>query len=437
MLERLRQHIEQQQLFQASDKLLFAISGGLDSMVLLHALHLLGYKGLIAHVNFGLRGDESQRDEDFVRSKAQSYNFPIEVLHAQTAEYAMVNKVSVQMAARNIRYDWFFDLLKREACRYVIVAHHMDDSIETLFINLIRGTGIRGLKGISNSSLLRRPFLPFSRAELLQYAHENGIEWREDSSNASTYYLRNKLRHQVLPNLDAINPTWRTLTAKVTEELQVVNVIIDQWYNREIGPVRESGFFELSMLNTETGKYLLQRYLLELNFHRSAIEQILLLNASVGASYFSSSHEVLVDRERLYIRPCSVDVGESTFEIYDGQESLLVNEQLISIEKIARADIDSLKQKGVYYFDLEKMAFPLLIRKWNEGDWMIPLGMQGRKKLSDFFIDEKFSIHQKEDTFVMLTNGNVAWILGNRIDERYKVTPESKWVLAIKITNGK
>ncbi|MFK5982739.1 MAG: tRNA lysidine(34) synthetase TilS [Flavobacteriaceae bacterium] len=432
MLKKLNQHISNKFPFLKEKNLLIACSGGIDSVVLTRLLKELNFKISIAHCNFTLRGKESDGDKEFVIKLADKLSIPIFTKTFQTKKYASENKISTQMAARDLRYEWFDELLQEHSFDYLLTAHHLGDDLETFFINLSRGTGLRGLTGIPiiNEKIVR-PFLEFSREEILQFANDRDIKWREDSSNASTDYLRNKLRLEVLPNYTNLNnnvlQNFQQTQKHLNESLLLVEdymlLIQNLILNKTTGGV-EIDINQLQELpNT---KALLYELLSPYGF--TAWDDILdLLKAQSGKHIFSGTHQLLKNRNSLLLSKITSE--NSSENIFISKEMIeIVNPINLKFEKVSSI---SENNKNVVFVDFQKIKFPLEIRNWKEGDYFYPFGMKGKKKLSKFFKDEKLSLIAKENIRVLCSENVIVWVLGMRPDNRFKVTDKTKEILKI------
>ena len=439
MLQRLEDYITQNNLFSKEDKLILAISGGIDSTVLFHILKKLDYNLVLAHMNFQLRADESDGDESFVQKLAFNAGCEFEVKRVDAKKYAAENGLSIQMSARDLRYQWFDELMIKHGAKAVLTAHHSDDSVETVLINLIRGTGISGLKGITNRGNFIRPLLCFNRAEIQAYASLNTIEWREDSSNHKDDYLRNKLRNTIMPKIDEISSSWRDSVIKLTHDIKISEQLLDRFYIDNLPKIYKNKSIDLSKIYEKDleSSWLFRRLLVELNFSHLFIDDLLNnIEQSTGAKHTSKSHELLFNRGVILVKELNTEIEEESVNIQQHDHSFNLNNTQYSIDL---KDVDQFEKKFLEhdaYLDFDTLTFPLEIRKWQAADWFVPLGMQGRKKLSDFFIDEKFSIHEKENTFVLCSNKQIVWVLGHRIDNRFKITEATKLVYHIKKQNA-
>jgi len=439
MLSRLQTYIDKSDLFDREEVLVVAVSGGIDSVVMLHMLHQLGCKScIVAHMNFSLRGAESDEDETFVKNLAGELQYEFRSKKVNTLEYADQEKISTQMAARVLRYTWFNELMISYGATKILTAHHADDSIETIFINLFRGTGLAGLKGITSNHGVVRPMLCFHRKEIEAFAIKNGIRWREDSSNAKDDYLRNRIRHKILPELDQLSKQWRSnlldLASDLNEAEQFIKIsgskILDQL--KADGKIPKGWLAEDNFLQ----KWAITSYLKSIGFTAAQVELLFKSSFETGARFYSNSHEILVDRDFLLIRKIAAEHGQIAVPLEVHQEEIQFGQFILKIQSIPKLDFSgAYGDKSEAWLDFDKLDFPLTIRPWHAGDWFVPLGMQGKKKLSDYFIDQKFSIHQKENTFVLSSGQQVVWVIGERIDNRFKVTADTERIYQIKLSN--
>ncbi|KFF04007.1 tRNA lysidine(34) synthetase TilS [Flavobacterium hydatis] len=434
MLLKFKNHITQTFPFLEKKKLLLATSGGLDSMVMAHLFAQLDYDFAIAHCNFQLRGLESFGDQEFVSTAADNLKRQFFITQFDTEAFAKDYKLSTQVAARELRYNWFYELLETEGYDYILTAHHADDNLETFIINLSRGTGLDGLIGIpeQNESLIR-PLLPFSREEIKQYAEDNAIKWREDSSNASNKYLRNKIRHDLVPVLKEINPNFLAAFQKTQEFLQEAQIMVEdasimiyQQVAKEIG---DEIHFDLNQLKRLTNyKSYLYQWLKEYEF--SAWDDIYeLVESQSGKQIFASEYRLLKDRTTLILSPIpEIQQEEFYIEINDKEVNFPLKLKLCNVGHIT---IDSNK---AIFVDADKIRFPLLLRKRNEGDVFHPFGMNGKsKKVSKLFKDEKLSLIEKENTWILCSDNQIVWVVGIRQDERFKIENTTNKILKIEL----
>ena len=435
MLSRLQLHIKQNLSFLSGKKLLLAVSGGIDSVVLVQLFNQLGYEIAIAHCNFGLRSEESDGDEQFVRNLVAKDEIPVFVNRFDTKQYALSSKVSIQLAARELRYNWFAEIMQQHGYDYLLTAHHADDSAETFLINFTRGTGIEGLLGIpqQNGNIVR-PLLPFTREEIETYAKDNNIQWREDSSNSSDKYLRNKLRHHVLPLLKELNPSFSESFAQTIENLRQTQALATDaaaLVYKKVVTVKngQECIYIPKLLADQNYKAYLYQWLSKYGF--TAWDDVYdLVKAQPGKFVLSATHRLLKDREVLILEPIKIDSG-TIFEIKSLTEKTT---QTIELRLDLVGDMESNPAKNIIFVDNELIKFPLFVRRWEEGDYFCPLGMNGlKKKVSKFFKDEKMSLSDKENTWLLCTENEIIWVIGRRADDRFKVTTQTTQILKIEV----
>ncbi|WP_347173540.1 tRNA lysidine(34) synthetase TilS [Polaribacter uvawellassae] len=435
MLEKLDQHINHKFSFLKEKKLLIAISGGVDSVVLTHLFHQLNFDISLAHCNFNLRGKESDKDEEFVKKLGKQLNVKTFSIRFETETYAKENQLSTQVAARNLRYNWFQKLINKHHFDYVLTAHHADDNLETFLINLTRGSGLEGLTGIPEvNNHIVRPFLIFSRDEIEIYAAENNIKWRKDKSNASTKYLRNKIRHQIVPILKEINPTLLNSFQKTTEHLQESQYLIDESifdFKNKVVTISENGTqkIDISQIQETTNpKAYVYQLLKEFGFTEWN-DVTHLLSAQSGKEVLSKTHRLLKDRGFLLLSEMKENNKNLEYKITENTLEITIPLHL-TFKKTTEI---SSENKNVIFIDLEKVTYPLILRKWQHGDYFYPKGMQGKKKVSKYFKDEKFSLLEKENTWLLCSNDTVLWIVGYRQDNRFLVDKNTVTVLKIAL----
>ena len=421
MLEKIENHIAENFPFLKDKKLLIAISGGIDSVVLVHLLHQLNFDISLAHCNFKLREKESDLDEEFVLKLSQKTSNQIFTKSFNTKKFAKENKQSTQIAARNLRYNWFKELIKKHNFDFVLTAHHADDNLETFLINLTRGSGLDGFTGIPalNGNIIR-PLLVFSREEIIAFAKENNIDWREDASNASIKYIRNKIRHKIVPVLKEINHNLLETFSKTLENLQESKQIIKdkiEEVSTEI-IIKENTISKIDILNLQklsNPKAYLYQLLKASNFTEwNDIHN--LLSAQSGKQIFSKTHTILKDREFLILSKNLPSISVEKFLI-DKNTSEIKHPIHLKFENVEEK---STENRQIIYVNKEQLKFPLILRKWQHGDFFYPAGMQGKKKLSKYFKDEKLSLLEKEQTWLLCnSNSEIIWIVGKRQDNRF------------------
>nr|WP_294937998.1 tRNA lysidine(34) synthetase TilS [uncultured Flavobacterium sp.] len=434
MLQKLQNHLNKNLPFLKGKKLLLAVSGGIDSMVLVHLFHQLHFDISVAHCNFNLRGTESDGDEAFVKIICEKLNIKFYTNSFNTNKYASSYKLSIQVAARQIRYHWFNELLEKEGFDFLLTAHHLDDSIETFLINFTRGTGLEGLTGIPRQNdKIARPLLIFSRKEIENYAKENDIEWREDSSNASDKYLRNKLRHTVIPILKELNPGFLDSFQQTLENLQQAETLVDDASRIVYRKVVEDADNQ-KKINIDELKILpnYQAYLYQWlkPFGFTAWNDIYdLVDAQSGKQIFSGNFRLLKDRGVLILEAIqNTDPAEYLIEENQQEITFPLNMTISFVTKVT----DTLNN-AVIFVDKDKLKFPLTVRKWQEGDYFYPSGMTGKKKLSKYFKDEKYSLIDKENVWLLCSDNQIVWVPGKRADRRFLTDETTQTTIKIEL----
>lgn len=440
MLSRFLAYIEERSLFTANDKILLAVSGGMDSVVMSHLFYKSKFQFALAHCNFGLRGAESDEDELFVKKLAKKYKVPFYSDTFDTSAFAEKERISIQMAARLLRYQWFEKIVAEEKFTYVATAHHLNDTLETLLLNLVRGTGIAGLHGIPpKNNKTVRPLLFANKDDIYEYVVENQLSWREDSSNQSTKYQRNLIRHEVIPVLKNINPTIEGSIKQTVEKVEAVERI----FVSEIERVKKtlctkSGdiiYISIVGLQQETEPLIkLAELIKEYNFsyvHSQDIFQA--LEGEPGKQFESPTHTLVKDRKNLVITPKLLSKFISAN--LDAEQSEFDNELFeLKIKSLPAQGYKISSSPTFAALDKKNLTFPIKLRKWKEGDWFCPLGMKSnKKKISDFMVDEKIPLNLKDRVWVITSNGSVIWVVGHRIDDRFKITDKTEEVLEIKV----
>jgi len=421
--------------FLKEKSLLLACSGGMDSVVLTHLCVASGLKVTLAHCNFQLRGGESDGDEAFVRNLAQKLGIGVMVKSFDTETYVEAHRGSIQMAARELRYQWFKELLGSAEFDFVLTAHHADDDLETFLINLSRGTGIEGLSGIpiQNKKVIR-PLLNFSRQEILSYAKDNALEWREDSSNSESKYLRNKIRLDIVPQLKTLHPTFLENFKRTQSHLEQTQSLV-RHHVEEIrkklfesqGDIIKISVEKLQELKPTAG------YLYEL-FHAYGFTEWNdvegLLHAMSGKQVLSKTHRLVKDRTHLILSPIETGLEEVFWVSDDVKElEIPINIRLQNVKTVENTG------RNVIYLDKEKLNFPLQLRNWEKGDYFYPYGMKGKKKLSKFFKDEKVDVISKDRQWLLCSDDAIVWVVGRRADERFKVEDSTQEILKITLVS--
>ncbi|MCX6291282.1 MAG: tRNA lysidine(34) synthetase TilS [Bacteroidetes bacterium] len=439
MLERFKEYIKEKNLVSPGKTVLLAVSGGADSVAMAELFHRAGINFHLAHCNFGLRGKESDRDEKFVRALAKKYKTEIHTRKFQTESYAKKNKLSIQEAARELRYDWFRELSLLHQYPSVATAHHLNDSIETFFINLLRGTGINGLSGINpdTDDGVIRPLLFASRKEIETFLSVSKLRYCEDSSNQEDHYLRNKIRHHLIPLFEKLNPSFEKTMAKNLQNIffaeHVFNETIIETTMRLTHHVNGLPYFsrkELKQLDFPV-EYLYE-FLSPFHFNAAQVKEIWECKQS-GKIFYTKNFRIVCDRDKIIF---SILKKENEPEHFIAATMKSFNSTVfrltiktIPLEKEKKFSLPN--DASISCLDMDMLRFPLELRKWKAGDFFYPLGMTHRKRLSDFMIDSKWSVPEKENVHVLVSGNDIVCILGHRIDDRYKVTGRTKKVFRI------
>lgn len=442
MLEKkFEKYITEHALVDHGDKILLAVSGGVDSMVMMHLFVQAGYNVGVAHCNFQLRGEESDEDEQLVEERAASYGLPFFNRRFDTHGEMERTGDSVQIAARRLRYTWFRELCDEHGYDAVAIAHHADDSIETFFINLMRGTGLKGLTGIHRvNGKIIRPLLFASRREILEYATAHGIKFREDSSNRSTKYMRNKIRLGIVPILRTINPNFTEVMGANISRLTDAQLFIDRCIevimkkavstDGELVTIDPTAIDPSMPLNYVIYEIMSSGY----GFKGDVIDGLIdaLLRGATGRRFYTKDHVAYVDRGKILVSriteedPCETELRIDAHKVYCGNSIIFVE----------HTDIDNMstlnQPQCVALLDADKLQWPMTLRRWHEGDSFIPFGMTGRKKVSDFLINEKVPLPEKSRQFVLVSGDDIVWVVGRRIDDRYKVSAGTENILMLK-----
>ena len=419
--------IEEKKLFNLQDKILVALSGGADSVALLRVLLSLGYTCECAHCNFHLRGLESDRDEAFVRQLCEKQGIPLHVTHFDTSAYAKEHYISIEMAARELRYEWFEHIRKEIGASAIAVAHHRDDSVETFLLNLMRGAGINGLKGIPiKNGMIVRPLLSVSREDILDYLQAIHQDFVTDSTNLEDEYMRNKIRLNILPVMKEVNPSIMETIQETTFRFSEISNIYRQDRTEAIARKVIStspDMFRISLadvLEDLAPLSLLHEVLFPKGFNASQIQDIYrsLSSSQSGKLFFSTEWEVLRDREYIWIKKKAP--AQSIPEIKMDEVNRTPSFVIPRDKHIACLDADKIKQ-------------PLTIRKWERGDKFVPLGMNGKKNVSDYLTDKKYSLFQKENQYVVCCGDDIVWLVNERTDHRYRITESTQRIMLIQI----
>jgi tRNA(Ile)-lysidine synthase len=428
--------IQKQKHFHKGSQILVAVSGGVDSVVLLHALHACQINCVVAHCNFQLRGDESERDEAFVRELGMQFGFMVCVKKFDTTAYAEANKCSVQVAARELRYAWFAELLQEKNLDFLATAHHQDDNVETVLMQFFKGTGIAGMRGMEEKKdKIIRPLLQVSKQAILLYANEHQLKCVEDSSNASDKYTRNFFRQQIIPAVEKVYPSAMSNAANTIAHLSDVEIL----YQQQIDTLRKKmiqqngndlGIAILKLQQQPAAKTVLYELLKPYGFITAQLNDVLhLMDAETGKAVYSGTHCIFKNRKWLTIAPLQAKEAKQIL-IEEGNAIVQYGDKQLQLKKMLIADWQLSTANNVAQVDAAKLHWPLILRKYKTGDYLYPFGMKGKKKkLSRMLIDLKVSKSDKENVWVLESDKKIVWVMGYRIDERFCITAKTKEVI--------
>ncbi len=435
MLAVFKDYIQQTALFSSTDKILLAVSGGVDSMVMAHLFHATGFNFGIAHCNFQLRAAASDADEQLVQTQAAAWGVPFHVIQFKTKEESNKQQKSTELMARELRYKWFAELIASFDYQFLATAHHLNDSLETVLYNLAKGTGIRGLHGIpvKNDKIIR-PLSFATRENIMNYATEVQIPYREDASNQSLAHNRNLIRHKVVPPLKSINPSLEQTFSKTLKQLKETEELflwaIKEQHQKVITEEGEVVKVNMAALRNAVAKStVLFEIIYKYGFNSDHVDQIFRAIDNVGAQFYSKTHHILVGRKELFIQRkqsasaiwVNIEMLPEIINLPNGTLSATILKEKPSTLNLGKA---------IALVDLAKVKLPFTIRRWKEGDRFQPLGMKGKsKKVSEFLRDEKLSLFGKAAVLVVESDGAIVWVVGHRSDERFKITKETKEIL--------
>ena len=434
MIDKFEKYYQVNELFNKADKILLTVSGGKDSMTMLHLFRSANLFFEVAHCNFKLRGEEANKDEAFIRQYCTNNNIEFHSVAFNTNENAQENGVSIQMAARDLRYTWFEEIRKENNFNFIATAHHKNDIAETMLINLTKGTGIAGLHVIRNKrDSIIRPLLCFDSVEIDSYVKENEIQFRQDQSNSDTKYTRNSIRHNVIPELEKINPSFIETVVTASVQFSELEEIVSQKIEeekRQLFVQDGEGFkIDINLLKELSPlKTYLYYFLKVFNFNAADVSDV--INGFEGQSgqvFYSSSHQIVKDRTHLLLNKI-VKVETEELEIHSIKD-FPFDCDIVNIT----SDFKIEKSSSFAYLDADKVKFPMRLRTWTEGDFFRPLGMKGNKKVSDFLIDQKVSVVAKKTVKVLVQAEEIVWLVGHRISDKYSVSSSTKRVLKLSI----
>lgn len=439
MIKKFEKYYQKNELFAKTDKILLTVSGGRDSVAMVYLFRAAQLNFGIAHCNFKLRGKDSDNDEKFVFDLAKKLKVPFYTNSFDTKTYAKTNKLSTQMAARELRYSWFAEIKTKNNYQFIATAHHKNDVAETLLINLAKGTGLSGLHGIKNKvGDIIRPLLCFKKSEINAFVEENKLPFREDKSNEETKYVRNKVRHKIIPELEKINPSFIETIFNETQHFgeleQLLEIKIDEDKKKCFTVTAENIEIDISkLIQLKPLKTYLFYFLKPYGFNAEDVNDVMKsLDKQSGKKFSSKTHQIIKDRNKLIIT--TNRQKERTEFVIEKPEEFKKLPISIEAKIVAKNQLKTIKKdKHLAYLDAEKVNFPFELRKWKIGDKFKPFGMKGMKKLSDFFVDEKLSLIDKEKVWLLTSNNKIIWVVGHRIDDDFKITEQTKNILQLKV----
>jgi len=455
LLNRFKEFIREKNLFHLKDQLVLAVSGGADSVVLCELCNRAGYDFVIAHCNFQLRGEESERDEEFVKNLGKKYGVEVLVKKFDTEKYAAESRKGIQEAARDLRYAWFYELVEKnpksspdrfsragkiQSPKFILTAHHADDNIETLLMNFFRGTGLHGLEGIPLASLsVRRPLLQFWKEELIEFAKENNLKFSEDSSNQSNKYTRNFFRKEIIPLIAQAYPqvkgNLRDNIDRFKETGELYSLLVDQLKRKLCKIKNDEVYIPIKQLMAFGNKALIFEIITDYGFSEKQVDEVIKLAASESGKFIQSPNgpfRIIKFRNWFIVSSSKVEKAE-TIVIEKDASNVQCSMFNIRLSTHQTSNFEPGASNSIACLDADEISFPLILRKWKEGDYFYPLGMKKKKKLARFFIDQKLSKTDREKIWVLDMNKKILWVVGIRIDDRFKITAKTKTVLKLSL----
>ncbi len=441
MVQQFLAYIAKEKLFDTNNRILLSVSGGIDSVVMVELFSLSKFDFDIAHCNFSLRDGESDEDEVFVKKLASAKKVNFFSKKFDTRGYSKNHSISIQMAARELRIKWLEDLVSQNDISFYATAHHLDDQIETFFINMLRGTGISGLHGIQPKfGKLIHPMLFTYRKNIEEFAKKNNIAFRSDSSNLKTDYTRNKIRHKLIPVIKSINENYQdTFTNNINRIKQIEKIFNQQVHfisNKLLSEEKNQIKISIKeLIKLEPAETYLFEILKNYGFNFSQVSDIInSIHSITGKQFLSKTHRLIIDREHLIIESKPGKMSRSKEYIIESEISEIDEPLKLKLSKFDFSpDLKIPNKKKTASFDAELLQFPIVIRRWKKGDYFYPFGMENKKLVSDFFIDNKFSISDKDSTWIMTSGAKIVWIVGHRIDNRFRTSETTTQIVQIEI----
>ena len=437
--KKIQDFITKHDLCSKDETILLAVSGGIDSMVLLDLLHRLGFDFAIAHCNFQMRNDQSDLDKQFVQQRAIYYQKQFFTTSFNTKDYAQKNKLGIQESARRLRYSWFSEVMEKEGHKWLAVAHHQDDQIETIFLNMARGAGIFGLQGMRpKRDHVIRPLLFASKEDIVQYAEENRIEYREDSSNRESLYRRNFFRNKLIPQIEEKIPSFKKRMSENIliwqKSARLLQGLLTEQLNQRRKTRGEDIILEVDKIEESLRDLVVYEWLRPYGFNYSQVKQIIEAQQEGhhGRLFYSRKNRITTDRKKLILSSRS-EKEQRQMIILKDDKSIGLEDGQIEIVLINNANQDLVDSEYIAYLDAAKISFPLILRKWQAGDRFQPLGMGGKsQKLKKFFSNQKLNHFEKERQHLIISGKDICWVVGKRIDHRYRVERNTKYILKLE-----
>lgn len=436
IFQQFQNYIKDQNLFSRKDKILLAISGGMDSVLMCHLFKEANLSASIAHCNFKLRGEDSDGDAVFVKQLAADLDFDFYEEYFNTTAYAEKEKISIQMAARDLRYEWLEKIRRENGFQYIATAHHLNDSIETIIYNFSKGCGIRGLHGIlPKKEKIIRPLLFASRSEIEEHIKNNKIQYREDASNASDKYSRNFIRHQIIPKFKTLNASFEKSSKETIQKIRATEFLFEESisnYKKKLVKKKEGKIFiDYLNLPEEAAHTILFEILNPMGFNGDQIKMILDQDHQSGTSFYTTNHILLIDRDHYIVKKIEAPKLFS-IDIEEAEDEIAINDKILVFESNNKIPSPIPKDKDIAILDFKKLTFPLKLRPWKAGDIFQPFGMSGKhQKIKEFLTNKRLTRFEKEEICVIESAGKICWVVGMRIDERFKVSKDTTSVFKI------